>query len=251
MIEGLLQPRHLLVILAVALFLFGPKKLPELGKGLADGIRGFKKAINPSSHDSAYRLLAIPSQKRADYQKQTKTGTGEQTMKTVELDRFRKILNARQSELSDGRRNREAVAIETSADELDRIQHAQERDFAMEALDRGLLAVAQKSGLPWSVSITAASGFASIVKRKSPPGGWPPCRGLLCASFARKLRSASPAIRMNRTSKFSRPRRRRSAPLKKISFANVCRPEYFSPSARIDGIRLVDTTAVLSLTSFF
>jgi len=53
MIEGLLQPRHLLVILAVALFLFGPKKLPELGKGLAEGIRGFKKAINPSAHDSA------------------------------------------------------------------------------------------------------------------------------------------------------------------------------------------------------
>ena len=37
MIEGLAQPRHLLVILAVALFLFGPKKLPELGKGLAVG----------------------------------------------------------------------------------------------------------------------------------------------------------------------------------------------------------------------
>jgi sec-independent protein translocase protein TatA len=49
MIEGLLQPRHLLVILAVALFLFGPKKLPELGKGLAEGIRGFKNAIQPSS----------------------------------------------------------------------------------------------------------------------------------------------------------------------------------------------------------
>ena len=32
MIEGLLQPRHLLVILAVALLLFGPKRLPELGK---------------------------------------------------------------------------------------------------------------------------------------------------------------------------------------------------------------------------
>jgi sec-independent protein translocase protein TatA len=52
MIEGLLQPRHLLVILVVALFLFGPKKLPELGKGLADGIRGFKNAIKPSSEDS-------------------------------------------------------------------------------------------------------------------------------------------------------------------------------------------------------
>ena len=53
MIEDLLQPRHLLMILVVALFLFGPKKLPELGKGLAEGIRGFKNAIKPSSHDSA------------------------------------------------------------------------------------------------------------------------------------------------------------------------------------------------------
>jgi sec-independent protein translocase protein TatA len=51
MIEDLLQPRHLLVILAVALLMFGPKKLPELGKGLAEGIRGFKDAIKPSSPD--------------------------------------------------------------------------------------------------------------------------------------------------------------------------------------------------------
>ena len=57
-------------------------------------------------------------------------------MKTGELDRFRKTLKARQAELSDGRSNREAVAIETSADELDRIQHAQERDYAIGALDR-------------------------------------------------------------------------------------------------------------------
>lgn len=53
MIEDLLQPRHLLVILAVALFLFGPKKLPELGKGLAEGIRGFKEALKPGARDSA------------------------------------------------------------------------------------------------------------------------------------------------------------------------------------------------------
>lgn len=45
MIEDLLQPRHLLVILGIALLMFGPKKLPELGKGLAEGIRGFKDAI--------------------------------------------------------------------------------------------------------------------------------------------------------------------------------------------------------------
>ena len=57
-------------------------------------------------------------------------------MNAVELDRFRKTLEARHAELSGERRNREAVAIETNADELDRIQQAQERDFAMEALDR-------------------------------------------------------------------------------------------------------------------
>ena len=53
MIEDLLQPRHLLVILLVALFLFGPKKLPELGKGLAQGIRSFKDALKPGPGESA------------------------------------------------------------------------------------------------------------------------------------------------------------------------------------------------------
>ena len=45
MIEGLFQPMHLLVILGLALLVFGPKKLPELGKGLGESIRGFKSAM--------------------------------------------------------------------------------------------------------------------------------------------------------------------------------------------------------------
>ena len=45
MIEGLLQPTHLLVILAVAILMFGPNKLPELGKGLAEGIKSFKEGV--------------------------------------------------------------------------------------------------------------------------------------------------------------------------------------------------------------
>ena len=49
MIEGLFQPMHLLVIVGVALLMFGPKKLPELGKGIGEGIRGFKSAINGQS----------------------------------------------------------------------------------------------------------------------------------------------------------------------------------------------------------
>lgn len=46
MFEGLFQPTHLLVIMIIALFVFGPKRLPELGKGLGDGIKSFKDAMN-------------------------------------------------------------------------------------------------------------------------------------------------------------------------------------------------------------
>jgi sec-independent protein translocase protein TatA len=49
MFEGLLQPTHLLVILGIALLVFGPKKLPELGKGIGEGIRGLKSAMK--EHD--------------------------------------------------------------------------------------------------------------------------------------------------------------------------------------------------------
>ncbi len=45
MFEGLFQPMHLLVILFIAVLVFGPKRLPELGKGLGEGIRGFKDAM--------------------------------------------------------------------------------------------------------------------------------------------------------------------------------------------------------------
>jgi sec-independent protein translocase protein TatA len=46
MFEGLFQPLHLIVIFLIALVVFGPKKLPELGKGLGEAIRGFKKALD-------------------------------------------------------------------------------------------------------------------------------------------------------------------------------------------------------------
>jgi len=46
--EGLFQPMHLVLILAIALFVFGPRRLPELGRSLGQGIRGFKQAV---SHD--------------------------------------------------------------------------------------------------------------------------------------------------------------------------------------------------------
>ena len=45
MFEGLFQPMHLMIIAGIALLVFGPKKLPELGKGLGESIRGFKSAM--------------------------------------------------------------------------------------------------------------------------------------------------------------------------------------------------------------
>jgi len=43
--EGLFSPLHLLLILGIALLLFGPSKLAGLGKGLGEGIRNFKSAM--------------------------------------------------------------------------------------------------------------------------------------------------------------------------------------------------------------
>ena len=45
MFEGLFQPMHLLIIAGIALLIFGPKKLPELGKGMGEGIRSFKEGM--------------------------------------------------------------------------------------------------------------------------------------------------------------------------------------------------------------
>ncbi len=47
--EGLLQPMHLLLILGIALLVFGPKRLPELGRSLGSSIRGFKEGMNDTA----------------------------------------------------------------------------------------------------------------------------------------------------------------------------------------------------------
>ena len=47
MFGDLFQPGHLLLIALIVIVLFGAKKLPELGKGLGEGIRSFKESMNP------------------------------------------------------------------------------------------------------------------------------------------------------------------------------------------------------------
>lgn len=50
MIESLLTPTHILLILAVALIVLGPKRLPEAGRGLGSAIRGFKDSLSTAEH---------------------------------------------------------------------------------------------------------------------------------------------------------------------------------------------------------
>ena len=59
MLEGLFQPTHLLVIFGIALLVFGPKKLPELGKGIGEGIRGFKAAMKPDEEKPAITTTSV------------------------------------------------------------------------------------------------------------------------------------------------------------------------------------------------
>jgi sec-independent protein translocase protein TatA len=47
----LLTPTHLMVIAVIAFLFFGGNKLPELGKGLGEGLRGFKDAIKGLADD--------------------------------------------------------------------------------------------------------------------------------------------------------------------------------------------------------
>ena len=45
MFEGAFSPFHWLIVLAIALVVFGPKRVPEIGKNLGTAIRGFREAL--------------------------------------------------------------------------------------------------------------------------------------------------------------------------------------------------------------
>ncbi|HEV2419539.1 MAG TPA: twin-arginine translocase TatA/TatE family subunit [Terriglobia bacterium] len=51
--EGLFSPIHLIFILAIVLIIFGPGKLPDLGRGMGKGIREFKEAIRGDAKPAA------------------------------------------------------------------------------------------------------------------------------------------------------------------------------------------------------
>jgi DnaK suppressor protein len=57
-------------------------------------------------------------------------------MTKTELKKFRSVLEARQTELGNGTGDREALVVDTSPDELERVQHAAVRELAISNLER-------------------------------------------------------------------------------------------------------------------
>ena len=49
----LLSPMHLLIIFFIALLVFGPKKLPELGKGIGEGFKALREGMKDKSAEQA------------------------------------------------------------------------------------------------------------------------------------------------------------------------------------------------------
>lgn len=49
-------PMELVLLVGIALLLFGPSKLPQLGKSLGEGIRGFKKAMSDTEKEPPARV---------------------------------------------------------------------------------------------------------------------------------------------------------------------------------------------------
>jgi sec-independent protein translocase protein TatA len=48
---GLLQPTHIIFVIVIALLVFGPKRLPEMGRSIGHGIREFKDSIDGNGND--------------------------------------------------------------------------------------------------------------------------------------------------------------------------------------------------------
>jgi sec-independent protein translocase protein TatA len=52
MVTGLLSPTHILLLLVIVLLLFGANRMPELGRSLGSGLRGFKRELEGTDEET-------------------------------------------------------------------------------------------------------------------------------------------------------------------------------------------------------
>ncbi|MFZ0477934.1 MAG: twin-arginine translocase TatA/TatE family subunit [Terriglobales bacterium] len=70
--EGLFQPMHLLIIFFIALLFFGPKKLPELGKGIGEGFRALRDGMKEGSAPKAEAQTEAKSEAKPEVKSEAK-----------------------------------------------------------------------------------------------------------------------------------------------------------------------------------
>jgi sec-independent protein translocase protein TatA len=56
---GLENPLHLMIVLVVVLLVFGAKRLPDMGRSMGEGMRGFKEAISGETAPSTHHLATV------------------------------------------------------------------------------------------------------------------------------------------------------------------------------------------------
>jgi sec-independent protein translocase protein TatA len=64
MLTNVLQPTHLIIVLVVALLILGPKRLPDAGRALGQGIKEFKHSISGADDDNAPIQIAATPQRQ-------------------------------------------------------------------------------------------------------------------------------------------------------------------------------------------
>ena len=66
---GEFSPIHWMIVLAIILLLFGGRKIPELARGLGEGIRNFKDGMSGASHTTPPPAQTPPAEKPSEEKK--------------------------------------------------------------------------------------------------------------------------------------------------------------------------------------
>ncbi|MBZ0185358.1 MAG: twin-arginine translocase TatA/TatE family subunit [Candidatus Obscuribacterales bacterium] len=77
------SPVDIAIVAGVALLLFGPKKLPELGRALGQGIGNFKKALTDAQDQVS---TAVSTSENSDKKEDLDAETGKKTETEIEIE---------------------------------------------------------------------------------------------------------------------------------------------------------------------
>ena len=65
MTTGLLAPSHLILLGLIALLVFGPKRLPEIGRSFGHGLCGFKESVSGDGPEADTDVAPVAEETRA------------------------------------------------------------------------------------------------------------------------------------------------------------------------------------------